>query len=165
MIKDVLVPELSRRFAGLGSFTGTPPEPIAIFPAKHPDVGNVTVYDDGDEATVRIEKITHGHFSSYDESLSEAERDRWVTKCVFDFLDDLFADKVLLWVSESGRSGGWKVLRESLKPADVREGGDIRFFVWSGPVESEERGSDARSSLIVRDSIWNVIRGYLKRRR
>ena len=33
------------------------------------------IYEDGDEATVFIENITHGHFNPDDEKLSDAQRD------------------------------------------------------------------------------------------
>ncbi|MHC9539942.1 MAG: hypothetical protein AB9903_10520 [Vulcanimicrobiota bacterium] len=67
MIRDVLLPKLMDRFPGRGLRTGAPPGLIAVFPAAHPEVGDLTIYDDGEEATVCIGTITHGHhlFSEY----------------------------------------------------------------------------------------------------
>jgi len=62
MIRDVLLPKLMDRFPGRGIRTGTPPGPIAVFPASHPEVGDLSIYDDVEEATVSIGMITHGHY-------------------------------------------------------------------------------------------------------
>ncbi len=79
MIRDCLIPALKGEFAGWEIEYNTPPQPIAIFPASQEAVGRVLIYDDGDEATVLIEKITHGHFSPYDETLREEKRDKIIT--------------------------------------------------------------------------------------
>ncbi len=34
MIRDVLLPELVRRFSSRGLLTGNPPDPIAVIPAE-----------------------------------------------------------------------------------------------------------------------------------
>lgn len=73
MIRDRLIPALKREFAGWEIAFDSPPQPIATFPAVQSEVGRVLVYDDGDEATVLIEKITHGHFNPYDGKLSETQ--------------------------------------------------------------------------------------------
>ena len=65
MIRDSLIPALKREFAGWEITFDTPPQPIATFPAAQEAVGKVFVYDDGDEVTVAIEKITHSHFNPY----------------------------------------------------------------------------------------------------
>jgi hypothetical protein len=135
MIKNLLVPELERRFPNRGLRLGTSDGPVATFPAMHPDVGDVTIYDDRDEATVAIGKITHTHINPYDESLPEDRRDAWVVDAVCDFLVDLFSDKVLFWVSESGQRVTFEVLDEPRKPKDMKRGG--RYLVWSGPVTPE----------------------------
>ena len=140
MIRDTLIPELVRRFAGLGLCLGDAPDPIASIPAKHADVGDVMIYDDGDEATVAIGKIFHDHFNPYDESLSTAQRDQFVTKAVVDFLNDFFADRILLWVSKSGQSAGLISLNGPPKPEDLSDvkqyaAGEALVYLWSGPVD------------------------------
>src|SRR5688572_20645563 len=96
MIRDRLIPALKREFAGWEIQFDSPPQAIATFPSAQPNVGRVLVYDHGHEATVLIEKITHGHFNPYDDELSESERDEMVTDDVIDFLKALFSDRVLL---------------------------------------------------------------------
>jgi hypothetical protein len=121
-----------REITGVGSFPassfrpGSDDKTIAVFPALDPEIGSVTIWDDGDEATVIIGKITHGHFNPYDESLSESERVRRVTEEVVGFLADLFSDRVLLWTEPSGRSGGWKMLRGEPPDRSHRRTGDRR---------------------------------------
>ena len=70
MIRDVLGPALRERFASRTFTTDVPPNPIAVFSAAHSEVGDVSIWDDGDEATVSIGGISHGHYNPYDPSLS-----------------------------------------------------------------------------------------------
>jgi hypothetical protein len=90
----------------------------------------VTVYDEGTEVVIGVEKITHGHISVYDNNLTETEVHQQVSGFVLDFLDALFADKVLLWVSDDGQSGGWQRLDLAPEVSPPEPGG--RFYVWSG---------------------------------
>jgi hypothetical protein len=57
---------LAERFPGDGLRTGSPPNPLATFPAVDEAVGDVRISQDGDEVRVAIGTITHGHFSLYD---------------------------------------------------------------------------------------------------
>src|SRR5258707_9614723 len=115
MIRDRLIPAFKREFASWEIVFDSPPQPIATFPAAQAAVGRVLIYDDGDEATVLIENITHGHFNPYDEKLSDAQRDEIVTEDVINFLKALFSDRVLLHSSADNRTGGWTRL-------DLKEG-------------------------------------------
>lgn len=148
MIKDVLISELKKRFPTRSYQEGSSPETIAVFPAAHPDIGDVTISDDKDEIIIEVGKISHGHFACYDSSLSVSQRENLITRDVINFLEDLFSDRVLLWASESG-AGGWKRMKN---PTDIKrisewkgfkellESGviqdDGRYFLWSGPVEN-----------------------------
>lgn len=134
MIRDCLVPALKSEFAGWEITFDAPPQPIATFPAAQSDVGRVLVYDDGDEATVLIEKITHGHFNPYDEKLSEVQRDQTVTEDVVDFLKALFSDRVLLHAGPDGRVGGWT--RLDLNDGPVELSPSERYFLWSRPYKT-----------------------------
>ena len=136
MIRGKLIPLLEQKYAGLGLRVGAPPDPIAIFPARHPGVGDLSIYDDGDEVTVSIGEITHGHFNPYDADLTQEEAEAEVTDEVLGFLEDLFADKYLLW--KSGGSGGWQHLDYVERPLRPRKNAD--YFVWSGPVEIGDAG-------------------------
>lgn len=139
MIRDALLPALRLRFPDISFQIGDSPNPIAIFPAAHKEVGDVSIWDDGDEATVSIGEITHGHFNPYDETLTPEEIANRVTEEVVAFLKDLFADRVLLWKSLVGGAGGWSVLghNNSLSLIDT----DDLTYLWSGPVKNPEIGS------------------------
>lgn len=134
MIRDVLIPELAERFPGRGLRTGSPPNPLATFPAVNEAVGDVRIWQDGDEVRVAIGTVTHGHFSLYDATMSRDQIADHIVADVIGFLDDLFADRVLLWQSRDGRSGGWRVLgrEENLSPV----GPENHTFTWSGPVRT-----------------------------
>jgi hypothetical protein len=134
VIRDTLVPALKREFADQAVVYAAPPNPVATFPAKQEAVGRVIVLDDGDEATVVIEHITHGHFNPYDNTLSEAERDAWVTERVIEFLRALFSDRVLLSTSANNRIGGWT--RLDLRDDPIELSPAHRYFLWSRPYES-----------------------------
>jgi hypothetical protein len=56
-IRDLLVPVLVERFSDRGLRLGTRPDPIASFPAKHPEVGDVRVWDQGFGARVAVGEI------------------------------------------------------------------------------------------------------------
>ncbi len=119
---------------------GRCPNPIATFPAAHPAVGDVSVWDDGEEVMVAVGEITHGHFDSCDESLTPGQIENQIVEDVLAFLEDLFAGRVLLWRSPDGGSGGWLIsgADQSLSLMD----GDDQTFTWTGPVENPlPRGS------------------------
>jgi len=134
MIREILVPVLRDRFHERGLKFGIPPDPIAIFPAAHVAVGDVSIWDDGDEATLGIGDITHHHFNPYDSTLTEEAAARWITEEVVGFLEKLFADRVLL---QKGRTSNWGSMEwfaedEPIPP--IRDGADA--FLWSGPITS-----------------------------
>jgi len=129
MIRDFLLPILTERFPGRFVTAEPGVQPCVTFPAKHPQVGDVQIYDDGDEITLIAGNFTHGHFSNYDEIPVE-EKEKIIADSVADFLDRLFSDQVVLWGSHKG-SGGWQVLDgvSSYKPRHNE-------YVWSGPRRS-----------------------------
>lgn len=126
MIADTLLPLLQNRFPGQGIIGGNHSEPCITFPAKHAEVGDIQIYDDGDEITLVVGKFTHGHFSNYDD-IPEGEKERIIAEDVADFLEKLFTDQVVLWGSHQG-GGGWRVLE-----ADTPKKAGRNEYVWSGP--------------------------------
>ena len=130
MIRDFLLPLLTERFPG--RFTTAEPgvEPCVTFPAKHPEVGDVQIHDDGDEITLVAGKFTHGHFSNYDEIPVE-EKEKMIAENVADFLTKLFADQVVLWGSHEG-GGGWRAIDH----AALVSRNHRNEYVWSGPRNS-----------------------------
>ena len=127
MIRDFLLPLLTERFPG--RFIAAEPgvNPCVTFPAKHPEVGDVQINDDGDEITLIAGKFTHGHFSNYD-PIPVEEKEKIIAKNVADFLGKLLSDQVVLWGSHQG-VGGWQVIDRgsSDRPKHCTE------YVWSGP--------------------------------
>ena len=57
MIRDRLIPEIKKTFSGWEMEINPVDNPIIRFPAAQKDVGDVLVYDDGDEAIVCVENI------------------------------------------------------------------------------------------------------------
>jgi hypothetical protein len=130
VISEKLIPRLQERFPDRALRVGTSPGPVAVFAAAHPDVGDVLIFDDGDELTLVAGKFTHSHFSDFD-SKSAEEAEENIVESVIDFLERLFADQVVMWRSHRG-SGGWYD-RESGQ-AGLAEG---PRYVWSGPLGGE----------------------------
>ena len=126
MISAILIPKLQERFSERGLRIAGPPSPCAVFPAVHPEVGDIQIYDDGDEVTLVAGKFTHSHFSNYEDELSVEQKAERISEDVLSFLEALFADQIVLWGSHQG-GGGWR-LRDEDSEADEKE------YVWSGPL-------------------------------
>ena len=129
MLTEKLIPCLREKFPNRNIRFGTPPEPVAIFPAIHPDVGDVKIHDDGDELTLIAGNFTHGHFSNYDSSLMKAEKEQEIVEQILEFLERLFDDQIVMFGSHRGR-GGWydrgeAAMNDANEPA----------YVWSGPLK------------------------------
>lgn len=134
-IRDVLLADLRLRFAARSPSFDSPPAPVVVFPAAHPEVGDLSVWDDGDEATVVIGRLTHSHFNPYDSTLTDQEIAERVTSEVADFLADVFADRVVAWVPSDRRVGGWCRRHDERVEPSGRDG--IQRFVWSGPLAAD----------------------------
>jgi hypothetical protein len=130
MISDVLIPKLRNYFPSHGLQVGVPPDPCALFPAIHPEVGDIVISDEGYELTLEAGRFTHSHFSNYDQKLSEAQRAERISDDIVQFLDDLFGDRIVLWGSHDSR-GGWYPRDE---PRSEFRRGDGQLYVWSGPL-------------------------------
>jgi len=128
VLSSLLLPILRKRFAGRGLVEGAPPNPCAVFPGVHPGIRGLSIYDDGDELTVCVDDLTHGHFAECDDQLPEAELERRIVDAVVEFLDALFADRVAVW-GQANIGGGW--YRIDLGGSGGPPG--IPEFVWSGP--------------------------------
>ena len=135
MIAQKLFPALKEKFSNFYTLKEEMPNRMMRIKAVHPAVGDLLVYDDGDEATVLIEKITHGHFAPYDYELTDEERDSIVTEMVIEFLQELFRDEVLLFKTPSNSMGGWRRLRFNDNPLDLKE--DLEYYLWSEPYKAD----------------------------
>jgi hypothetical protein len=144
MLAERLIPQLQERFPGRGLRVVDPPapgEPFAVFPAVHPEFGDLALYDDGEEVTIEIGRFTHIHLADWEAETDEGEREGTV-RVTIQFLDDLFADKIEVCGRHNGigtagprreRASTLKVLLDALTMAKLR-GIDTRRFVWSGPI-------------------------------
>lgn len=134
MIRDSLVPARKQRYPNVAfSFFDTP-QPFARVASGHSDIGDLEIFDDGDEATVAITEITHSHFNPY-KNMPERDRDEWVTNSVIEFLDALFGDRVLLYRTTDRRQGGWQLRDEKIDRSPPVPGTEqYECFVWSGAV-------------------------------
>ncbi|MFO0965319.1 MAG: hypothetical protein U0793_06995 [Gemmataceae bacterium] len=128
MLCAVLIPKLQERFAGRGLRIDSAPSPCAVFPAVHPEFGDIQIYDEGDELTVVAGHFTHGHFSNYDDELSVEQKAEKITDGVVHFLEEVFADEVAFWGAHES-AGGWHKRGER---SDWQKA--AREFVWSGPL-------------------------------
>lgn len=130
MIADTLVPMLRERFPERGLRVETHPRLRFIFPAAHQDVGDILIYDDGDEITLHAGVFTHGHFSNYD-AITDEQKAQLISEDVVNFLTAVFADRVVFWGSRKG-GGGWRRLdigsEESPRESE---------YVWSGPTKTQ----------------------------
>lgn len=129
MLSEQLIPRLREKFPHREIRFGAPPEPVAIFPAIHPDVGDVRIHDDGDELTLIAGNFTHGHFSNYDSNISKPEKAQVIVEQILEFLERLFDDRIVMFGSHD-RRGGWYD-RGAAAIDDANE----PVYVWSGPLK------------------------------
>src|SRR5580765_5080968 len=130
MMRDLLTTELARRLPSMQFRTDVADGSI-VLPAAHAQVGDVTILDDGDELTVYIGTITHGHFNDYTPDNSPDAQMRAIVDSVVWFLEDLVADRVLIW--QSNGSGGWRIIEKD-ESLDVHSDAGTQFYLWSGPI-------------------------------
>ena len=130
-------PQLLRKLAAIfsaGSFRVSETlQPVVVFPAIHPDVGDIEIHDEGDELTVVVGNFTHSHFANYDEGIDEAERAKRIVDALVEFLNELFADQVELYGSHKG-GGGARRLSRGPRGVISRTFFGGPSFVWSGPL-------------------------------
>ncbi|HET7731704.1 MAG TPA: hypothetical protein VFK48_16900 [Usitatibacter sp.] len=133
---DLLVPELERRFPGRGLTTRAADDGLtrqAVFPAIHPEVGDVVVEDAGHEFTVFFGSFTHAHYGwigKGGEGASEAVGE------VVGVLEKLFDGRLKMWGDHRGGGvgpldfDGYRILGlfRILRPRG-------RQYVWTGPLE------------------------------
>jgi hypothetical protein len=95
-------------------------------PAVLPDVGDIVLQDDGDEVTAFVGHFTHSHFSNYDD-ITIPEKEQSIAEDVAQFLEQLFADRIVMWGSHLG-GGGWHTI-----DCHERSHPKQKEYVWSGP--------------------------------
>ena len=132
-MKEALINALESSFPDRSFEMSADSSIVAVFRAAHPEVGDLVIWDDGDDAVrISIEHITHGHFATY-EALPSEDATAHVVSSVIEFLQALFEDRVLLWRAFGGSAGGWRVYES--RQAIPKRGLVRERFVWSGPVD------------------------------
>ena len=131
MNRDQFIAEIEKSFSGQEMKIDREKNPMITFPAAQKDVGDVFLQDDGNEITVFVEKITHGHFACYETNITEHEREATITEDVINFLQALFSDKVLLFTTADKRSGGWATLAPDKDPMQLSA--NRTYYLWSKP--------------------------------
>jgi hypothetical protein len=135
-IRDVLVPMLVERFPDRGLHLGDPPDPIAVFPGIHPDVGEIRISDRNTSADLAVVSIVYDHFfNPYDDERGTDEAVAGIAREVVRFLEQLFADRLLMWRSVDGRTRGWRERGEAKHSAPlVIDDREYLLYLWSGPL-------------------------------
>ena len=134
MIRDSLIPALRQRYPGVAFTFFDSPQPFARVASGDGEIGDLEIYDDGDEATVALTQVTHGHFNPY-KRMPDRDRNSWVTEAVIEFLDALFDDRVLFYRMPGRRGGGWQIHHEKIDRSQPVPGTEhYECFVWSGSV-------------------------------
>jgi hypothetical protein len=137
--RDALIPRLHAAFPAADMQfdvkTGSGPA-LVVFPAKHPEVGELVIYDWDDQYVVFIGNFTHLHFGDWDTDWPAAERARSAAGEVVEYLRKVFADEVVFYGNHRG--GGDR-------PRSSKERGFLskavfgeRSYVWSGPLEPKD---------------------------
>ena len=132
MIRDHLVPAVKEVFPNLAFKISPTSNPIISLSSSSVEIGDLHIYDDGDQATVIITGIAHGDFGVYDENLNTEEKEQVITEDVISFLVTLFSDRVVLYRTFSKGMNGWTVIEQGVKDIEFIAGRE--YFVWSGPI-------------------------------
>ena len=135
-IRDLLVPAIKEAFPNLPFSFSTSGNLVATLRAPFPEIGELQIYDDGEEATVGVSEVTHLHFNPLDATLTGERRARRIAEEVMGFLRALFADQVLLFRTPNRGEGGWQRLDVSSKLPALDSGRE--YFLWSGPYDTHK---------------------------
>lgn len=151
MLSDTLIARIKQKYANRPVQYGTPPEPVVTFPAIHPQVGDIEIFDDQEELTVYIGHFTHWHVADYTNGIQGPSPNK-LADTIIEFLEELFADKIVLWGMHKG-SGGW--FHRDQATSGHAQG---PYFVWSGPVENNlEQWSFADAPNTAVFTTWPVL--------
>ena len=170
---DAFLDTLAERYATHGLRVGTPPDPVALVPAKHPEVGDLKVWTvtSGESSVglilsveLAVGDLLHDHFTNFDTHLSMPERSARLTGEVVRFLDYLFADKLLFWKSLDVAVAGWRE-RGAAGHAEplVIDDRTYRLYVWSEPLGTWRATSRVLALVrIADDREYEIVRGRLQ---
>src|SRR5215831_16761115 len=93
-LREALIPKLRAAFPSMSMRLGGEEGALVVFPAKHAQVGDLTIQDEGDELTVIIGSITHRHFGSPLRQATPYEQAEGIATQVTEYLRQLFSDEI-----------------------------------------------------------------------
>jgi hypothetical protein len=127
ILRELVIPILLRKF-GEKQFVVGVDEQIAIFPPAHRDFGELSILDDGNEVTVSVGRLTHTHFGPVEDVSVTADVEETILRPLIEFLEDLLADRLLVWCVP-GKCAGYQDVSDETE----RVPKEAMTFVWSGP--------------------------------
>lgn len=113
MLATHITEALHSAFPEVAFVLSCPPGPVATLDGPCAELSPLQIFDDGDEATIYLGTITHGHLGCYDEGISEDKRHKQIADDVIDFVRDLF--QIVSWRVlrlEAGSEAGDGCLRK-----------------------------------------------------
>jgi hypothetical protein len=135
-LANTLIEKLHTEFAGTEMLIPGRDGAVVTFPAKHSEVGDVSVLDDGDELTLLLGNFTHIHFGNYERELSEEKRAVQISEEVVEFLRKVFSDQIEFY--GTGRGGGCRQRGLPRRGAISQLFLGSKTYVWSGPLDAGE---------------------------
>ena len=132
-LRDALVPKLRAAFPGELIRVGGEADALIVFPAKHPEIGDLVIQDEGDELTVIVGTITHRHFASQSPGSSAQFQAEQIATEVTEYLRQLFADEIEFY--GDGSRGGARARSDKERGLVSKLLLGTRTYVWSGPIE------------------------------
>jgi len=128
MLTAHITQALKTAFPEIPFVFSSPPDPAASLVGPC-ELSPLQICDDGEEASIYLGGITHGHLGCYDDDLTEDERLRKIADDVTDFVRDLLSDRIVAMSLLGGLAGGWRRLSadEALPARSIMK----RQFVWS----------------------------------
>jgi hypothetical protein len=178
-LEDLLRQALFDRFAARGLRESAEPGELAVMPARHPAVGDVRIgrlerpemhlcpgaAAAGFAVPVSVGELVVATFQSYDFHLDARARVDRITRDVVRFLDELLADRLLLWRSADARaSAGWRECGATGERTPlVLDDREYDIFLWSGP-QGRWRASTAAFArgTVADEREYNIFKAYLE---
>ena len=116
---------------------------IFRIPEASPDVGELVVWNDGDELTVGVGKISHHHFSTWDfNGVPQSEQVQRASARAIEWIEAIISERVRFRVEYEGD----RVIAGSWWSADRDDGGRwlkrttrAIEYTWSGVQRTAER--------------------------
>jgi hypothetical protein len=115
------------------TFEAETDRPRVVFAAEHPQVGDLTVSDDGDEVTLMVGTGNHWHIRTFEEGLADVAREDRTIEEVLGFLEELFADRIEFWWNDRG--GSSRQRKQETRGWFSRWFFGEETYVWSGPLK------------------------------